>query len=97
MASSAPVACDLVRTHGSGNWGEQGDAAYYTIKRLPEPLLRIATTSKSLPRPVRRDIDVGPEGIAFVIDGIRKLTARDLLQYLASFAQLPRGAHWWRT
>jgi len=62
---------------GSGNWGEQGDAAFYTVNRLPENLRRLADTT--LPRPPsRRDIELGGH-TAFVIDGILTSDEADAL------------------
>merc|ERR1712188_221110 len=68
----------LVSTHGSGNWGEGGSAAYYTIDRLPSALLAMSENdhSQSL---VRRDIDLGPNGTAFVIDNVLTPTEADAL------------------
>lgn len=67
----------LQRSYGSGNWGEQGEAAYYTVERLPDPLLRLGETN--LPqRPSRRDLDIGG-GVAFVIDNILTSTEADAL------------------
>jgi len=68
----------LVQTGGSGNWGEQGDASFYTIDTLPEPLRQLSETS--LPEaPLRRDIDIGPGGLAFVIENILTPAEADAL------------------
>merc|ERR1712159_236602 len=66
----------LVQTSGSGNWGEQDDAAYYTVSQLPQQL---QLAENSLPPSSRRDIDLGPGGMAFVIDGILTPAEADAL------------------
>ena len=71
MSVAPPTADILARTHGSGNWGEQGTSAYYTITSgIPAALLSMAETSTGLKPPLRRDLDIGVGGVAFVIDGV---------------------------
>jgi len=67
----------LASTHGSGNWGEQAASSYYTVERLPKPLLSLADSPAQPPS--RRDIDVGPGGLAFMIDDILTPTEADAL------------------
>jgi len=68
----------LCHTHGSGNWGEQADdAAYYTIERLPGVLTSAASSSQ--PPLVRRDIDLGSGGLAFIIDNVITPSEADAL------------------
>jgi hypothetical protein len=69
----------LVRMPGSGNFGEQtNEAAFYTVDRLPDALLGMSGDLAVLPKaPTRRDIDIGPGGLAFVIDDILTSTEAD--------------------
>lgn len=58
----------LKYTSGSGNYGEQGISAWYTIDKLPGPLHNLADTRN--PRALRLNIDLGPNRIAFYIDNV---------------------------
>lgn len=68
----------LAHSSGSGNWGEQGDSAFYTVDRLPDTLRSLSETNLAHP-PSRRDIDLGAGGQAFVIDGILTPAEADAL------------------
>mmetsp|Transcript_25263 Transcript_25263/g.62199 ORF Transcript_25263/g.62199 Transcript_25263/m.62199 type:complete len:295 (-) Transcript_25263:81-965(-) len=57
----------LVSTHGSGNYGESGKAAFYTIDELPMALREDLPSKKELQRV---DIDLGPDRQAFIIDNV---------------------------
>eukprot|EP00966_Prymnesium_polylepis_P324752 7380774-Prymnesium_polylepis.2 len=58
----------LVRTRGSGNFGESSDdCAFYTLKALPSMLAELAPPAQPA---VRHDIDLGAGGLAFTIEGV---------------------------
>lgn len=57
----------LVSTHGSGNYGESGKAAFYAIDELPSVLTKEDVTQ---PKLQRVDIDLGPDRQAFLIDNV---------------------------
>ncbi|KAL3930952.1 MAG: hypothetical protein SGBAC_011534 [Bacillariaceae sp.] len=61
----------LLSTSGTGNNGESGKAAFYTIDELPMTLTRKASPSKEPKEELQRvDIDLGPDRQAFVIDNV---------------------------
>jgi len=57
----------LTETRGSGNYGESGVAAFYTIDKLPFDLSASATNKTALQKV---DIDLGPDRLAFYIDSV---------------------------
>jgi len=70
MAPLVPRA--LVRTTGSGNFGEStDDCAFYTLEALPPVLAELSTPPEAA---VRHDIDLGG-GLAFTIENL--LTAQE--------------------
>jgi len=69
----------MVNSYGSGNWGEQGEAHFYTVNRLPETLKTIEGATDRTKGPSRRDIDLGPGGLAFVIDNLLTEAESDAL------------------
>jgi len=66
----------LVPTHGSGNHGESGASAFYTIDALPPALVDLAPPEAPLKR---TDIDLGPDRLAFYIDGVLSADEADAL------------------
>ena len=66
----------LVSTHGSGNYGESGSAAFYTIDELPKVL---RGDERSLTELKRVDIDLGPDRQAFIIDNVLTADESDAL------------------
>jgi hypothetical protein len=68
----------LVRARGSGNFGESGASAFYTINELPEPLHALDLSWP--PQPLARtDIDLGPGRLAFYIDDVLSPLQADAL------------------
>lgn len=67
----------LLPMRGSGNHGESGQAAFYTIDDLPSSL---ANSSKSSsPQLELEDIDLGPNRLAFIIDNVLNPDEADAL------------------
>lgn len=66
----------LVSTHGSGNYGESGSAAFYTIDELPKALTKDRDFQKELKKV---DIDLGPDRQAFIIDNVLTADESDAL------------------
>ena len=62
----------LVPTSGSGNFGEQGASAFWTIDELPGALRNMAEgrSGKSKDGMERVDVDLGPNRCAFTVDHI---------------------------
>lgn len=78
----------LTPVHGSGNYGESGTSAFYTIDNLPSALIDLPIT-----RPLERtDIDLGPDRLAFYIDGLLSPTEADALAACAE-AVLQHNGH----
>mmetsp|Transcript_73695 Transcript_73695/g.146559 ORF Transcript_73695/g.146559 Transcript_73695/m.146559 type:complete len:293 (-) Transcript_73695:123-1001(-) len=64
----------LVPSQGSGNYGETGSSAFYTIDELPSALLLPQQTELE-----RTDIDLGHDRLAFYIDDVLSSTEADAL------------------
>lgn len=86
-ASIAPSA--LIRMRGSGNHGESGSAAMYTIDRLPGALASLPPPPHEL---IRTDVDLGPDRLAFVIDDVLSHAEADALAACAE-AVLEQNGH----
>ena len=69
----------LVPTRGSGNYGESGPSAFYTIDELPAPLAELANNSPPNGNLKRTDIDLGPDRLAFYVDGVLSHEEADAL------------------
>merc|ERR1719502_2669243 len=61
---------------GSGNFGEAGTAAFYTIDALPRALVNMPPRPKPLQR---NDLDLGPERLAFIVDDVLSAEEADSL------------------
>ena len=64
-----------MRVAGSGPFGEKAESAFHTFDQLPEALKLGPLPSA----PTRTDIDLGPGGLAFRIDGIMTASEADAL------------------
>lgn len=74
---AAPVAPRvLVEVRGSGNHGESGPAAFYTIDKLPRPLVDMSPPEQPLQR---IDLDLGPGRLAFYVDDALSTAEADAL------------------
>ena len=74
----------LLTTVGSGPFGERSPASHiHTLTgALPPPLqfsLPAASKLSSLPLPQRKDIDIGPGGLAFLVDNVMSSEQCDAL------------------
>ena len=72
----------LVSARGSGNHGEAGTAAFYTIDKLPTALDSSSSSSSSSsnsPILKRVDIDLGKDRLAFYIDNVLTHDQADVL------------------
>lgn len=78
----------LLPTRGSGNFGETGTAAFYTIDELPHALVDMP------PRALvqRTDIDLGGDRLAFYVDDVLSSSEADALAACAA-AVLERNGH----
>lgn len=74
---------------GSGNYGEAGMSAFYTIDRLPQALLDLPKNDQQLHRV---DIDLGPNRLAFYIDDVLSHSEADSLAACAE-AILQHNGH----
>ena len=74
MASVKPRV--LVPMHGSGNYGESGMSAFYTIDEMPKTLLNMTPA----PNPLQRtDLDLGADRLAFYVDDVLSADEADAL------------------
>lgn len=78
----------LQRVQGSGNYGESGASAFWKIDTLPSALANMPE-NKNL---VRTDIDIGPDRIAFYVDGLLSPSEADALASCAE-AVLEANGH----
>ena len=61
----------LVSTRGSGNYGESGISAFYTIDKLPTILAEKKNHTSYAPTELERvDVDLGSNRLAFTIDNV---------------------------
>lgn len=67
----------LLPMRGSGNHGESGTAAFYTIDKMPSVLETMPPTTPS--KLERHDIDLGPNRLAFTIDNVLSPDEADAL------------------
>lgn len=66
----------LAPMRGSGNFGESGPSAFYTIDKLPAALVDLPL----LPQKIHRtDIDLGPDRLAFYVDDVLSPTEADAM------------------
>lgn len=65
----------LQSMHGSGNHGEPGTSAFYTIDALPDALAGLGPK----PHLARTDIDLGADRLAFYIDDVLSPAEADAL------------------
>jgi hypothetical protein len=80
----------LVSTSGSGNYGESGKAAFYTIDELPMALIK----EEDLPSKEelqRVDIDLGHDRQAFIIDNVLTPEESDALAACAEAILVTNG------
>lgn len=82
---------ELVQTRGSGNYGESGKTAFYTIDRAPSALTDPPSCSDTASLK-RHDIDLGPDRIAFWIDNVLTHEQADALAACAE-AVLEHNGH----
>lgn len=68
----------LLPMRGSGNHGESGSTAFYTIHDLPNSLANLSSSPPKVPLE-RQDIDVGPGRLAFTIDNVLSPEEADAL------------------
>ena len=79
LSSKITTARVLTPTRGSGNYGESGPSAFYTIDELPAPLAELANNSPKYTNLKRTDIDLGPDRLAFYIDDVLSHEEADAL------------------
>lgn len=79
----------LVSMQGSGNYGESGASAFYTIDQLPPALVDIPLPEAPLERV---DIDLGPGRLAFYVDNVLSHPEADALAACAE-AILEHNGH----
>mmetsp|Transcript_19072 Transcript_19072/g.54969 ORF Transcript_19072/g.54969 Transcript_19072/m.54969 type:complete len:332 (+) Transcript_19072:131-1126(+) len=84
LSSKVTTARVLVPSRGSGNYGESGQSAFYTIDDLPPPLNNMAKSAAAPDTLKRTDIDLGPDRLAFYIDDV---LSHDEADALASCAE----------
>ena len=60
----------LLNTRGSGNFGEQGSAAFFTFDKLPSELEKVIQKEEKKEILKRTEIDLGPNRLAFYIDNV---------------------------
>lgn len=87
----------LLKTRGSGNHGEAGPSAFYTIHALPPALRELSSlkedSSSSTHSPLQRtDIDLGPGRLAFYVDNVLSAAEADALAACAE-AVLEANGH----
>lgn len=79
----------LVNTRGSGNYGESGKAAFYTIDKLPSVLMeRDRWNADNLQR---TDLDLGQDRLAFYIDDVLTHDQADALAACAEAILVHNG------
>lgn len=66
----------LVSARGSGNYGESGTAAFYTIDRLP---IDFNENNHKISKLERTDLDLGENRLAFYIDNVLTSDEADVL------------------
>lgn len=81
----------LVPMRGSGNHGESGRSAFYTIDKLPAELSAIADLPPPSRQLERNDIDLGPDRLAFYIDDVLTPTEADSLAACAEAVLVQNG------
>ena len=75
----------LKQMYGSGNFGESGSAAFYTIDNLPNALHNIGANKETTKEELKRvDIDLGEDRLAFYVDDV---LSHDEADTLASCAE----------
>lgn len=83
----------LLKTHGSGNYGESGSSAFYTLDQLPTVLESMTKLpSKYKAQLERVDLDLGPDRLAFYIDHVLSAQEADALAACAE-AVLEANGH----
>ena len=78
----------LMPARGSGSYGEQGRAAFYTIDELPNALSNMASHKPELRR---TDIDIGQDRLAFYIDDVLSPAEADALAACAESILIANG------